>query len=88
MSVVNRGGAIDTNSGPLQTLDITLQIRRGRELKPEHRREIEGNESITTAKIREFEGFLKVRSCDLKGLKCDERESERIRALLMEGVYV
>lgn len=88
MSVVNRGGLIDHNSGPLQTLDITLQIRRARELKPENRRDIEGIESATKSKIGNFSGFLKVKSCDLKGLRCQESEVKQIEALLMEGVYV
>ena len=88
MSVVNRGGLIDHNSGPLQTLDITLQIRRARELKPENRRDIEGIESVTKSKIGNFSGFIKVKSCDLKGLKCQDSEVRQIEAMLMEGVYV
>lgn len=87
-SAVNRGGAMDINSSALQGMHITLQIKRPRPLKQENRRDVEGIPSATKKKIREFEGFLKVKSVDLKGLSCEDSEKAKIEALLLEGVWV
>lgn len=86
--VVNRGGVLDKNTGPLQTDAITLQITRPIPLKPYNRVEIEGIPAATKQPIRQFTGFLKVKSCDLTGLSCEDPEKEKILALLKEGVYV
>lgn len=87
-SAVNRGGSMDVNSGALQGLHITLQIKRSRPLKQENRRDIEGIPSATKKKIKEFEGFLKVKSVDLKGLSCEDSEKAKIESMLLEGVWV
>lgn len=86
--VVNRGGILDKNTGPLQTDAVTLQITRPIPLKPYNRVDIEGIPAATKQPIRQFTGFLKVKSCDLKGLSCEEPEKEKILALLKEGVYI
>lgn len=86
--VVNRGGVLDKNTGPLQTDAVTLQITRPIPLKPYNRVEIEGIPAATKQPIRQFTGFLKVKSCDLKGLSCEDPEKDKIMALLKEGVYI
>lgn len=86
--VVNRGGVLDKNTGPLQTDAVTLQITRPIPLKPYNRVEIEGIPAATKQPIRQFTGFLKVKSCDLTGLSCEDPEKEKIMRLLKEGVYI
>lgn len=86
--VVNRGGVLDKNTGPLQTDAVTLQLTRPIPLKPFNRVEIEGIPAATKQPIRQFEGFLKVKSCDLSGLSCEDSEKQKILQLLKEGVYI
>lgn len=86
--VVNRGGILDKNTGPLQTDAVTLQITRPIPLKPYDRVQIEGIPAATKQPIKQFTGFLQVKSCDLRGLSCEEPEREKILALLKEGVYI
>lgn len=86
--VVNRGGVLDKNTGPLQTDAVTLQITRPIPLKPFNRVEIEGIPAATKQPIRQFTGFLKVKSCDLSGLSCEDSEKDKILQLLKEGVYI
>ena len=86
--VVNRGGVLDKNTGPLQTDAVTLQLTRPIPLKPFNRVDIEGIPAATKQPIRQFEGFLKVKSCDLSGLSCEDSEKQKILQLLKEGVYI
>ena len=69
-----------------QTVDFIFEIQE--DCAPSNYRQMFGSPSMTAGIVGNFSGFLKCQSVKVNAGKATEREKERIKQMLLSGIYI
>ena len=69
-----------------QTIDVIFEMQDSCE--PSNYNQMFGQPSLASGIVANFSGFLKCQSVKVNAGKATEREKERIKQMLLSGIYI